>query len=288
MRRAIREHSRDVAAIVALVLAGLFASFVILANQRASIPGWVPLLGSDRFELEAEFSSAQSITPGQGQSVDIAGVRVGDITGVELEDGHAVVTMEVENDKAHLINSDASMLLRPKTGLNDMVLEVDPGISDEDIEEGSTVPLASTLPNVNPDEILAGLDADTQDFLKLLRRAAPRRSTPNSGGEKLSGHCDAWSRSRATSLGSTPGSRCGARASGGRSTASRCSARSWPPGPGRHLLRRLLERGARLLRPRGVLDPRGASRAARDPARDRGCPDQRRSAGAERDPASGS
>jgi phospholipid/cholesterol/gamma-HCH transport system substrate-binding protein len=188
MSRALREHSRDVIAIVGLVVAGLFASFVILANQRASIPEWVPLLGADRFELSAEFSSAQSVTPGQGQSVDIAGIRVGDVAGVELEDGHAVVTLEVESDKAHLINSDASLLLRPKTGLNDMVVEVDPGVSDEDIEEGSTVPLASTLPNVNPDEILAALDADTQDFLKLLLAGGAEALDPEQRrGEKLSG-----------------------------------------------------------------------------------------------------
>jgi phospholipid/cholesterol/gamma-HCH transport system substrate-binding protein len=188
MSRAIREHLRDVVAIVALLLAGLFASIVILSNQRATLPGWLPVLGVDRFELSAELSSAQSITPGQGQSVDIAGIRVGDITGVELEDGQAVVTMEVDNDKAHLINSDASLLLRPKTGLNDMVIDVDPGTSSEDIEEGTTVPLASTQPNVNPDEILAGLDADTQDFLKLLLGGGAEALDPEQRrGEKLSG-----------------------------------------------------------------------------------------------------
>jgi phospholipid/cholesterol/gamma-HCH transport system substrate-binding protein len=188
MSRALREHLREVIAIAVLVVAALFSSFVILANQRASLPGWLPLLGSDRFELEAELSSGQSITPGQGQSVDIAGIRVGDITGVELEDGHALVTMEVDNDKAHLINSDASLLLRPKTGLNDMVIEVDPGTSSEDIEEGTTVPLASTQPNVNPDEILAGLDADTQDFLKLLLAGGAEALDPEQRrGEKLSG-----------------------------------------------------------------------------------------------------
>jgi phospholipid/cholesterol/gamma-HCH transport system substrate-binding protein len=188
MRRALREHSTDAIAIVALFAAGLFALVVILANQRTEVPGWVPLIGSDRFELRAEFATAQAVTPGQGQSIDIAGIRVGDITGVTLEDGHAVVTMEVENDKAHLINDDASLLLRPKTGLNDMVIEVDPGTSDQDIEEGSTVPLASTQPNVNPDEILASLDADTQGFLKLLLAGGAEALDPEQNrGEKLSG-----------------------------------------------------------------------------------------------------
>jgi phospholipid/cholesterol/gamma-HCH transport system substrate-binding protein len=169
MRRALRAHVRDVLAITALVLAGLLATTVILINQRTSLPGWVPLIGTDRFELEANFSSAQAVTPGQGQSVDIAGIKVGDVTGVELEDGHAVVSMEVENKYAPLIHDDASLLLRPKTGLQDMVVEVDPGTpSSPEVKEGSTMPLASTQPQVNPDEILASLDADTQQFLKLL------------------------------------------------------------------------------------------------------------------------
>lgn len=168
MRRVIREHIVDVLAVFALIAAGIFSTSVILINQRAALPEWLPVFGSDRFELKAELSTAQSVTPGQGQSVDIAGIRVGDITDVELDQGHALVTMKINREYAPLINEDASMLLRPKTGLNDMVLEVDPGVSRRDIEEGSTVPLASTLPNVNPDEILAALDADTQAFLRLL------------------------------------------------------------------------------------------------------------------------
>jgi phospholipid/cholesterol/gamma-HCH transport system substrate-binding protein len=188
MTRALREHSRDVIAIIALILAGLFALFVILNGQRTSLPSWVPLLGTDRFELKAEFSAAQAVTPGQGQSVDIAGIRVGDVTGVDLEDGHADVTMKVDNKYAPLINSDAALLLRPKTGLNDMVVEVDPGTSGENVKEGSTIPLASTQPQVNPDEILSSLDADTQQFLKLLLGNGAEALDPaRKRGEKLSG-----------------------------------------------------------------------------------------------------
>jgi phospholipid/cholesterol/gamma-HCH transport system substrate-binding protein len=165
----MRAHLRDVLAIVGLVLAGLFAVTVILINQRAVLPSWVPLIGTDRFELKADFSTAQAVTPGQGQSVDISGIKVGEVSGVKLEDGHAVVSMEVDNKYAPLIHDNASLLLRPKTGLNDMVVEVDPGTqSAPEVTEGSTVPLASTQPQVNPDEVLSSLDADTQQFLKLL------------------------------------------------------------------------------------------------------------------------
>ena len=189
MRRLLREHARDVIAIIALFLAGLLALTAILAGQRTSLPSWVPLLGVDRFELKAEFSSAQAVTPGQGQAVDIAGIRVGDLTSVELENGHAVVTMQVDNKYAPLIHDNASLLLRPKTGLNDMVVEVDPGTtSSPRINEGSTVPLASTQPQVNPDEILSSLDADTQQFLKLLLGNGAEALDPaRKRGEKLSG-----------------------------------------------------------------------------------------------------
>jgi phospholipid/cholesterol/gamma-HCH transport system substrate-binding protein len=188
MSRALRAHLRDVVAIIALLAAALFATTVILINQRTSLPGWVPLIGTDRFELEAEFSTGQAVTPGQGQSVDIAGIKVGDVTGVRLEEGHAVVSMEVDNEYAPLIHEDSSLLLRPKTGLNDMVVEVDPGTqSSPEVEEGSTIPLASTKPDVHPDEFLAALDADTQQFLKLLLANGAEALDPAKGRDvKLS------------------------------------------------------------------------------------------------------
>jgi phospholipid/cholesterol/gamma-HCH transport system substrate-binding protein len=59
------------------------------------------------------------------------------------------------------------------------VLELDPGTSGPTVEEGDLIPLASTQPNVQPDEILATLDADTRDFLNLLLAG---------GAEGLGGH----------------------------------------------------------------------------------------------------
>ncbi len=188
MKRAIREHLRDFLAIIALVIAGVVTMFVILANQSTALPSWFPILGEDRFEVKAKFSSAQAVTPGQGQAVMIAGIKVGDITGVTLDDGQAEVTMEVDYDKAGLITDEASLLLRPKTGLNDMVIEVSPGTGDESIEEGDTIPLASTQPNVNPDEVLASLDADTQAFLKLLLAGGAEALDPEKGRDRKLGN----------------------------------------------------------------------------------------------------
>ena len=188
MRRALRTHLRDVVAIACLLVAALFATTVILINQRASLPSWVPLIGTDFFHLEADFSTAQAVTPGQGQSVDIAGIKVGEVSAVKLENGHAVVSMSVDNKYSDLIHDDASLLLRPKTGLNDMVVEMDPGTQSAPLmREDSTVPLANTQPQVNPDEFLASLDADTQQFLKLLLANGAEALDPAQGRDvKLS------------------------------------------------------------------------------------------------------
>jgi phospholipid/cholesterol/gamma-HCH transport system substrate-binding protein len=165
---AIRKHLVDFAAIIGLIVIALFVSSVILANQRLTLPGWFPVLGQNFTEIDAELSSAQAVTPGQGQTVNVAGVEVGEISRVRLEDGKAIVTLKLEEDSVPVYR-DASVLLRPKTGLKDMVAELTPGTKDAgELEEGQRIPIGQTLPDVNLDEILAVLDGDTRSYLQLL------------------------------------------------------------------------------------------------------------------------
>jgi phospholipid/cholesterol/gamma-HCH transport system substrate-binding protein len=56
-----------------------------------------------------------------------------------------------------------------------MFVELDPGSNAAPLaKHGWTMPLRSTLPDVNPDEFLASLDRDTRDYLKLLLNGAGR------------------------------------------------------------------------------------------------------------------
>ena len=169
MRLAIQKNLREFIAVIVMILLALLVGGYILSNQRFYLPAWVPVLGTDFFELKAEFATAQSVTPGQGQTVDIAGVPVGEIKRVNLEDGRAIVTMSIRRKYADMIKHDATMLLRPKTGLKDMVIEMDPGTPTlPAVKEGFTVPVSQTEPDVNLDEILSNLDRDTRDYLRLL------------------------------------------------------------------------------------------------------------------------
>ena len=121
--------------------------------------------------------------PGQGQTVTIAGVKIGDIGKAELEDGVAVVEMNLDEDYRDRIYRDATILLRPKTGLKDMYLQLDPGNrSAGELEEGDRILVSNTLPDVNPDEVLSALDRDTRDYLRVLLNAGAEALGDEQGG----------------------------------------------------------------------------------------------------------
>ncbi|MDX6649145.1 MAG: phospholipid/cholesterol/gamma-HCH transport system substrate-binding protein [Solirubrobacteraceae bacterium] len=169
MMTAIRKRAGDFAAILVLVVIAGGVGGYILSNQRLRFP----FIEEKPFQLQAAFSTAQAVTPGQGQTVRMAGVRIGDISAVKLRDGQAIITMDLDPEYKDLVHTDASALLRPKTGLKDMFIELDPGSTTEPLAKaGWTLPVRNTLPDVNPDEVYSALDADTRDYLKLLVNGA--------------------------------------------------------------------------------------------------------------------
>jgi phospholipid/cholesterol/gamma-HCH transport system substrate-binding protein len=165
MKTAIRKHIRDFVAIIGLGVIALGVAGYVLAHQRMRFP----IIQQSPFKLKAEFSTAQAVTPGQGQTVRVSGVRIGDISKVDLAEGRAVVTMDVDPEFKDLVHTDATALLRPKTGLKDMFIELNPGSKSAPLaKENWAIPVRNTLPDVNPDEVYSLLDADTRDYLRLL------------------------------------------------------------------------------------------------------------------------
>ncbi len=174
MKRAIRTHVKDFAAIVVLLVIAILVGGYILSNQRFYLPDWVPVVGSDFVDRKMEISTAQALMPGQGQEVAIAGVKVGEIGSVDLENGRAVVTMKIHRDDATLYN-DATAVVRPKTGLNDMTIQLDPGTKQAGKAPADwVIPESHTEATVNFDQILASLDTDTRTYLQILLGEAGR------------------------------------------------------------------------------------------------------------------
>ncbi|MFB9730365.1 MlaD family protein [Haloechinothrix salitolerans] len=117
------------------------------------------------FTLAAEFTAAPAVSPGNGQEVRIAGVPVGDIREAEVtHDGTARITMAIE--PGHTIYDNAALRLRPKSPLNEMYVEIDPGgPPGHPISEGAVLPRTQTQHPIQPDEVLQHLDSRSRAAL---------------------------------------------------------------------------------------------------------------------------
>lgn len=97
----------------------------------------------DVYQVKGVFSSA-----GQGliqdSDVKIHGVNIGRVAGVELENGRALVTMDIESGER--IPVDASATIRPKTLFGEKFVDIAPGpnefrgpfLADDDFIEDTT------------------------------------------------------------------------------------------------------------------------------------------------------
>jgi phospholipid/cholesterol/gamma-HCH transport system substrate-binding protein len=181
VKHAIKTHSADFAAIIALLVLAIVVSAYVLTNERFRFP----LVESAPFSDYVELQTAQAVTPGQGQSVRVSGVQIGDIGAVTLKNGYAIVRMDIDPKYKQLIHTNATALLRPRTGLDDMFLELDPGGAPAPVAKpGYTIPLSSSNPDVNLDEMLSSLDGDTRAYLDMLVNGAGE-GLKNNGGDQL-------------------------------------------------------------------------------------------------------
>jgi phospholipid/cholesterol/gamma-HCH transport system substrate-binding protein len=168
LRRFARQYLWVVSTIVVFMLIAAGVAAYILDHQRLRWP-W-----DDVTQIYVELPSGQAVSPGQGQQVLISGVQIGEVGDVELDDGRALVRLDLESNRAGEIYRNASFLLRPKTALNDMSVQIDPGTPNRALADngrlgdGDRVGVANNQVNVNADEVFAALDADTRRYFSIL------------------------------------------------------------------------------------------------------------------------
>ncbi len=172
VRDQIKRYQSAFIAVVTMVVIAAVVGGYILAHESIILPGWVPVLGKDYYMLTADLQTAQALTPGQGQAVTIAGAKVGEVANVDLHEGLARVTMRITPKYARIYRN-ATVLTRPKTNLQDMTVEINPGTpASGRLPSGVTIPVSQTAPAINFDQFLAGLDAETRAYLQELLAGA--------------------------------------------------------------------------------------------------------------------
>ena len=89
--------------------------------------GNVDLFGSDSFIIDARFGSIEGLEV--AASVEIAGVPVGKVKKITLEDNEALVLMEIKNGTQ--ITDDTIASIRTKGVIGDKFVKLSPGGSDD-------------------------------------------------------------------------------------------------------------------------------------------------------------
>lgn len=89
--------------------------------------GNVDLFGSDSFTIDARFGSIEGLEV--AASVEIAGVPVGKVKRITLEENEALVQMEIKNGTK--ITDDTIASIRTKGVIGDKFVKLSPGGSDE-------------------------------------------------------------------------------------------------------------------------------------------------------------
>jgi phospholipid/cholesterol/gamma-HCH transport system substrate-binding protein len=153
-------HTRP-AWLIGLIVLALIVVGVILAFTKE-----VPFTGKG-YELNATFENAATLRP--SSPVRIAGVKVGEVTGVE-RDGDAVDVMFTVDDAGQPVHDDAEATIRPRLFLEgNFFLDLRPGSpSAPELDGGGQIPITRTATAVQLDEVLTSLQSDSRANLQDL------------------------------------------------------------------------------------------------------------------------
>lgn len=160
--RTVPGLGRDVAAVVALVVAGLAAAAVILSQLNLT-PPW-----AHRFSFSTELADAVAVSPGNSQEVRIAGVKVGEIVAARPTDHNtSLVTLSIE--PGHPIYDNARAVLRSVNPINQMYVTLNPGGPPGHLmPPDGILPRTQTSRPIQLDEVLARFDDRARAALTQL------------------------------------------------------------------------------------------------------------------------
>jgi phospholipid/cholesterol/gamma-HCH transport system substrate-binding protein len=129
---------------------GLFVIAGILCLGYLSIKlGGMELLGSQGYDVYGLFTNSGGLK--QGSSVMIAGVEVGRIRSISLDDYQAKIVMNL--NQGVKIQEDAIAAVKTKGLIGEKFIEITPGASEKFLPPGGKI--RETLPPVDFEELIS-------------------------------------------------------------------------------------------------------------------------------------
>ncbi|MCZ6580542.1 MAG: outer membrane lipid asymmetry maintenance protein MlaD [Nitrospirae bacterium] len=115
---------------------GVFVVLGILSMGYLALKlGKLELVGGGYYDIHAEFSSASGLKP--GAPVEIAGVQVGRVKTIGLNDSQASVTLALKSGIE--IYSDAIASIKSRGIIGEKFMELSPGGSGDLLRTGDTI-----------------------------------------------------------------------------------------------------------------------------------------------------
>jgi phospholipid/cholesterol/gamma-HCH transport system substrate-binding protein len=117
---------------------GIFVFAMLLSVGYLTVRlGKMELLGNDFYTVNARFESAGGLRA--GSSVEIAGVQVGRVSAIRLNQDNyvAMVEMKIRHDVS--ITDDAIASIRTSGLIGDKYVRISPGGSETVLKEGGTI-----------------------------------------------------------------------------------------------------------------------------------------------------
>jgi len=158
-------YLRFAAVFTLLGVLGVGAVVYVLVHERFTLPF------ANVYSIRAEFTAADGVLAGTGQPVLVAGVKVGQITGLRLVDGTAMATLQINRSQVPRVYANATAVLAPVSPLDDMSIDLDPGASPAPTLT-QPIGIGNTTSPLNSEALLGSLDSDTRDYLSSLLTAA--------------------------------------------------------------------------------------------------------------------
>jgi phospholipid/cholesterol/gamma-HCH transport system substrate-binding protein len=129
---------------------GVFVILGILALGWLSIRlGKVELWGGENYTVMADFPSAGGLKT--GSTIEIAGVQVGRVTAIRLENYQARVVMSIE--KAVKLTEDSIASIKTKGLIGEKFVQISPGGSDKIIKPNGKI--TEVEPPIDLEELLS-------------------------------------------------------------------------------------------------------------------------------------
>lgn len=151
-------------ALIALLIAAITAVGYTLRKLDVSLP-----FTAQHYTVKVEFETAAGLDGDDNPLATVAGTKQGRVVDVELVDGKAIATLELEPHVDGKVFQDASAVLRPIGAIPVLSVNVNPGTPARGkLPDGGTIRAERSSTYVAPDQVLSVLDPDTRAYLQVL------------------------------------------------------------------------------------------------------------------------